>query len=75
MSTEFEDRISTQALTLQDQAADEEFEEEVDERRVYCSRCSGVIGKEVGYADDFGDGPICDNCLSDRTDELASYRG
>jgi hypothetical protein len=87
MSTEFEDRISIQALTLQDSAA-EECEEEADlgrfleadedereERLICCMQCSCVIGEEVSYADDFGWGPICDNCLSGQIDEFASYRG
>jgi hypothetical protein len=37
--------------------------DEPEEKPFCCSRCGCIIGEEVGYSDNFGDGPICDLCL------------
>jgi hypothetical protein len=39
-----------------------EDDEDEDDGMVACRICSCLIGDEVGYGDDWGEGPFCENC-------------
>ena len=41
------------------------FLDEEEEEVITCRYCSCVIGEEASFADDWGDGPICENCLKE----------
>jgi hypothetical protein len=46
-------------------------DEEDDEAYFFpaCIRCSCIIGDEVGFGTDFGEGPICDVCWPYRDED------
>lgn len=46
-------------------------EEDEPEDDLPCVFCGCLIGDEVGYGDNWGEGPICENCVRppDETDE------
>jgi hypothetical protein len=38
-------------------------EEEPDDDCLPCTLCGCLIGDEVAYGDNYGEGPICANCI------------
>jgi hypothetical protein len=40
------------------------MDDEEDEAGIPCRFCSCLIGNEVAYGDDWGEGPICKTCAN-----------